>query len=784
MACTNMDEFRKIHNHQLKSIGFPNELVQNLYNQLANDDTSSPKIIDTFQVKKSGNTRPLLLAKKSIKKESCFFLLEHIWTNDGGSKAAEQLHKSPILSTKLSQMFNLPDMGSIDEYYNYDTQKNTVIDVTGCAEDAAKKACDEYKGQTVESIIKCLDKDTPDLQNKIGTDIENITFEEFVSGLKTTGSMPENASEGFLRKMYDNFSRDKEGSASTLNYNWEDENDIVSVYIPIPLTAKKNNIKSALTTNTWKLFVDGKEMLNGELFARVKADDSYWAIEQPGVLCMTLEKVLTDETWKALLKGEEKLSAEAIIQTAWAKHQVEDIYYNGILDTMWKYNQTYSLSSPDSKARHPQWYIMEEIGSSLTHNNNPNFKCSPFFYSALGRAYSIIWPIKDIKEGQMCTRNFIPQIIANETMDICKVRLKTHTDIKLTDGNNNKFDTEKEEQPSEIEPVNVEKLSTKKISKSDEERLVWLGDYNGFVSDEVAKSLPNVTFATESDPKCVVKFISLNKTSVSIEGEILPCGEMLANKDYLQNYIKLRYGNQPWFVSSFILPNALVEFNEKYEETDLLQYWIVRPVDNRQLALENFVTSQFARIVRVCEAGSIAVSQYITDQIPFRDRLVTLSYPVMLCTDIKCAYISKEPALRFSKDESYPTSFIDEYKNHSSVTQEFEGAQAADLFSDYKVAMNKLLLPQDPDKGWSYVEEQIYQAIGQVSKALAKDMRLPATGDCKNYVMCNFDVIVDSSLQPKIIDIVGHGELPRKLIIGDFVTLALGGSKDSFVKVN
>ena len=156
----------------------------------------------------------------------------------------------------------------------------------------------------------------------------------------------------------------------------------------------------------------------------------------------------------------------------------------------------------------------------------------------------------------------------------------------------------------------------------------------------------------------------------------------------------------------------------------------------------------------------------------------------MLCTDTKSAYVSKEPALRFSKDESDPTGFIDEYKNHSSVTQEFEGVQADDLFSDYKVAMNKLLLPQDPDKGWAYVEDRIYQAIGQITKALVKDMRLPATGNCKNYVLCNFDVIVDSSLQPKIVDIVGHGELPRKLIIGDFVTLALGGSKDSFVKIN
>jgi len=38
MACTNVDEFRKIHNHQLKGIGFPSELVQELFQQLSGED--------------------------------------------------------------------------------------------------------------------------------------------------------------------------------------------------------------------------------------------------------------------------------------------------------------------------------------------------------------------------------------------------------------------------------------------------------------------------------------------------------------------------------------------------------------------------------------------------------------------------------------------------------------------------------------------------------------------------------------------------------------------------
>ena len=59
MACLNVDEFRKIHNHQLKSIGFPNNLVQDLFNQLSNDDETLPAIKEAFEIKKSGNTSKL-----------------------------------------------------------------------------------------------------------------------------------------------------------------------------------------------------------------------------------------------------------------------------------------------------------------------------------------------------------------------------------------------------------------------------------------------------------------------------------------------------------------------------------------------------------------------------------------------------------------------------------------------------------------------------------------------------------------------------------------------------
>ena len=277
---------------------------------------------------------------------------------------------------------------------------------------------------------------------------------------------------------------------------------------------------------------------------------------------------------------------------------------------MWKYNQTYSLASTDGKARVPQWYIMDKYGSSLTHSNNPNFKCSPFFYSALGRAYSLIWPIRDVKTGEMCTRNFIPQIMPNETMEICKVRLKAYSEKRINSPTSATKDGEGDN-PEKFFDLKVEMLSNKCLPKVDHQtRRLCLGDYQACLPENLPKAL-HLTLAEKSDNACLVNLMSLNQTSVNVGDEMLPCNEMIANKDYLQNYIKLRCGGGDiqWFAFSYILPDSLVEFNKDFERTDLPQFWIVKPTDKRQLELETFVTSQFTRITRVCEVGPIAVSK-------------------------------------------------------------------------------------------------------------------------------------------------------------------------------
>jgi tubulin--tyrosine ligase-like protein 12 len=49
----------------------------------------------------------------------------------------------------------------------------------------------------------------------------------------------------------------------------------------------------------------------------------------------------------------------------------------------------------------------------IPHNDNPNVKIIPFLYAPNNKmdsevqAFSIMWPIKDIKEGELLTKDYL-----------------------------------------------------------------------------------------------------------------------------------------------------------------------------------------------------------------------------------------------------------------------------------------------------------------------------------------------------------------------------------------
>lgn len=92
------------------------------------------------------------------------------------------------------------------------------------------------------------------------------------------------------------------------------------------------------------------------------------------------------------------------------------------MSEMWRFNQTYKLSSerPTDEEREPIWYVMDEFGSSIRHNDEPTVNVVPFCYLPTKTMYSILWPVKTLTFGDELTRDYC-YTIRDESMRKAKL---------------------------------------------------------------------------------------------------------------------------------------------------------------------------------------------------------------------------------------------------------------------------------------------------------------------------------------------------------------------------
>lgn len=76
---------------------------------------------------------------------------------------------------------------------------------------------------------------------------------------------------------------------------------------------------------------------------------------------------------------------------------------------VWKYAHTYAIGGNDFSVeeRVPVWYVLDELGSGITHSNSPNFRAVPFIHIPDQMTYTLLFPIENVEEGSPITRNFV-----------------------------------------------------------------------------------------------------------------------------------------------------------------------------------------------------------------------------------------------------------------------------------------------------------------------------------------------------------------------------------------
>ncbi|RHY27396.1 hypothetical protein DYB32_007816, partial [Aphanomyces invadans] len=81
---------------------------------------------------------------------------------------------------------------------------------------------------------------------------------------------------------------------------------------------------------------------------------------------------------------------------------------NTVLDTMWKFVNSYRLGHLKPEEAGTIWYVMDEFGSAIEHSDEPNFNMAPFYYVSAQCAFSLLWPKEAIEADDFATLNYVP----------------------------------------------------------------------------------------------------------------------------------------------------------------------------------------------------------------------------------------------------------------------------------------------------------------------------------------------------------------------------------------
>ncbi|KAJ1674260.1 hypothetical protein EV182_003644, partial [Spiromyces aspiralis] len=334
----------------------------------------------------------LTLTAEELKKDSDIFLVDHAWTTTIVD-CLEQLERVPGLLDRVERMIGYEasdaNQDSDSNGGEEDIDEGSVRIVASQAhvsEERARELLKQYNGEIIEAISNASAvKDT----NQIAALKKHIL-----------GQMRDDDERNTQHWVTERYRCDQ--------YTTEDEGQVIEVTIPLYQKPQSRDVSCDIRAQALCVHVFGKEIMRGDLHGRVSIDDSLWTIEDDGSVKIMLVKV-GDDLWPELLRGEKR------IDVASRRRHIE-----GVFSKLWGRLQAFEYTRKvgdrgNAFERNTVWYLMDEAGSAITHSDDPTCRCSPFLYFSPEHqtvvAFSLVWPCKDMAQGDLFTRDYCPPII-------------------------------------------------------------------------------------------------------------------------------------------------------------------------------------------------------------------------------------------------------------------------------------------------------------------------------------------------------------------------------------
>ncbi|CAF1249096.1 unnamed protein product [Adineta steineri] len=476
-----------------------------------------------------------------------------------------------------------------------------------------------------------------------------------------------------------------------------------------------------------------------------------------------------------------------------------------ILQRMWKYNQTYTMTSTQidpqkdcEEAYEPFWYIMDELGSSIRHSStNANVCCTSFFFAPSQTMFSLFYPIVRIDQPYSeIFRNFVYD--NNDTLDR-NIRLLIWRHINdrklilrnLMIENSPELFNKKLENNIEIyEKCHKNDLYDKKPIKIEAKKIDQDRIWKVYTDhDLVTQYLTDKHYQLVDDPE-QADLIFVMKQLQDFRHEILeeklvnqfPFENLITNKELLalvarrwkslnnptstdsDPYVDSQ-GSPPWLATTFNLTYELTQFAVYFqyrEDQHLDNTWIIKPI-NLTRSIDMSVTNSLDMILRLPESGPKIACKYVSSP-------VLLKIPEMEGNGVKFdvryvlllrsirplkLYVHKIFWLRFA-NKPYSLNELDDYETHFTVMNYRPNAFLRQMNCETFISMYNEQHGHK-EEPWSAVEQRIFQMFREIFQcATIEEVPLGIDSCSSSRALYAADLmldIVDNKVQPKLLEI-------------------------------
>lgn len=449
-----------------------------------------------------------------------------------------------------------------------------------------------------------------------------------------------------------------------------------------------------------------------------------------------------------------------------------------VAENVWKFANTYAIGGSEFSVeeRVPVWYVLDELGSGITHSDSPNFRAVPFINVSDQMTYTLLFPIENVEQGDIVTRNFVeghyPDSLQREAM-LIPWRQYDHFDHNWsqTEPHSSYF----------IEGHTVESLPALELLQDKPELPVKVKVFSEYSFINEYLTGPEFEIVNNEEEADVLwymdhfkTFRELSENSPNKFVNQFPFEYVITIKDLLaivaRRSVK-EHGSRDletyplWLPTTYNLKTELPKFVAYYmqrQKSGLDNHWICKPY-NLARGLDTYITNNLDFLCRLPLTGPKIAQKYIENPVLFdRPDIGLVKFDIRYVILLKSVnptevYVYKNFFLRFS-NKTFALNNFEDYEQHFTVMNYTEGAPLFRLLCEqFKQEWSK----QYANYHWDKVEKSIFDMISELfSAATIKDAPCGIAKSPQSRALYAADIMLswhnqdnDLKIQPKLLEV-------------------------------